>query len=155
MRTLAQRAGPRPSTTTTIPHSQIDQQPDTRRLMDAVLDEALGWDGVSEAESQISVEGARALVLAPELATGPPEAFFVGTEFGHGHSHGDYSFHVTLPRSVAASAEAAGWAEPHLLVASGQVPSTFVLLYAPRDDDEAAVLLGLVRCSYEFATSSR
>ncbi|MGV9709967.1 luciferase domain-containing protein [Gordonia sp. NPDC003424] len=154
MDTITPRRGPRPATTCDIPHSQIDQQPDTRQLMDRVLDEALTWDGVSEAESGISVEGARALILTPEFAIGPTEAFFVGTEFAHGHAHGDYSFHVTLPTSLATAAQEAGWAEPHILVATGQVPATFVMLYAPRDDDEARLLAALVRRSYEFATNA-
>ncbi|MEP9395144.1 luciferase family protein [Gordonia sp. VNK1] len=154
MRILTRRAGPRPSTTSTIPHSQTNQQPESRRLMDAVLDAALTWPGVTEAESQISVEGARALVLAPQLATGPSESFITGSEFAHGHANGDYSFHAALPRDLALRAQESGWAEPHLLVASGQVPPTLVMLYAPRDDHEADILLDLVRSSYQFTTGT-
>jgi hypothetical protein len=36
-------------------------------------------------------------------------------------------------------------------VLTGQAPPTVVLVYAPRDDDERDVVLGLVRASYEFA----
>ena len=52
---------------------------------------------------------------------------------------------------LAAAAESAGWAEPHYLVETGQAPATVVMLYAPRDLAEQAVVLRLVRASYEFA----
>jgi hypothetical protein len=76
----------------------------------------------------------------------------VGREFCHLHAHGDLSLHATLPLPVAAAAERAGWAEPHFLVRTGQAPATVVMLYAPRDEVERDVILGLVRASYEFAT---
>jgi len=55
---------------------------------------------------------------------------------------------------VAEAAERAGWAEPHFLVHTGQAPPTVVMLYAPRDEDERDVILGLVRASYDFALTT-
>jgi hypothetical protein len=52
---------------------------------------------------------------------------------------------------VSAVAEQTGWAEPHFLVHTGQAPATVLMVYAPRDDLERDVVLGLVRASYEFA----
>lgn len=46
----------------------------------------------------------------------------VGREFCHGPAQGDYSLHGALPVEVAAVAQAAGWAEPHFLVATGVGP---------------------------------
>ena len=77
----------------------------------------------------------------------------IGREFGHGHAQGDFSFHAALPRDLAAAAEQAGWAEPHFLVATGQVPPTIVMIYAPRDDEERQVVRDLIRASYEFAVT--
>ncbi len=152
-RTLPQRRGPRPTTTAQIPHSQLDQQPEDARLLDALLAEAGTWRGVELVESGISVQGARALSLGPGTPTGPVEAFMVGREFCHGHAQGDHSLHLTLPTHLIGEVEAAGWIEPHFLVLTGQLPSTHVMLYAPRDEDEAAVALDLVRASYGFATT--
>jgi phospholipase/carboxylesterase len=149
--TLPQRRGERPRTTDEIPHSQVDQQPADRSLTDAVIDEARTWPHVHEGESGISVEGARALVLDRTAAAGPADAFMVGTEFCHGHAQGDYSFHAALPAELAAAAEQAGWAEPHFLAATGQVPPTVVMIYAPRDETERATVLELVRSSYHYA----
>ena len=150
---LPQRSGPRPRTSTAIPHSQLDQQPTDTRHIEAVLAEATTWPSVREQPSSISVDGSRALVVEPGVETGPAEAFMVGREFCHVHAQGDLSLHATLPVALAEAAERAGWAEPHFLVRAGQAPPTVVLLYAPRDEAEGDVILRLVRASYEFATT--
>jgi hypothetical protein len=62
---LPTREGPRPRTTPTNPHMQLDQQPadsTQRMLLEA---EVFALPGVSERESVISVPGARALWLDP------------------------------------------------------------------------------------------
>lgn len=41
----------------------------------------------------------------------------------------------------------------HPLVGSGQLPPTVVMVYAPRDEDELEIVLGLVMRSYQFATA--
>ena len=151
--TFVLRNGPRPHTTTSLPHSQLDQQPDDDRMLAAVLAEAATWPSVARAESRISVEGAAALVLE-HVTEGSAEAFLVGGEFAHGHAGGDSSLHVALPAPLAAAAEQAGWAEPHFLVHQGTLPPTIVMLYAPRDEAEARVVLGLVRSSYEHAMAA-
>ncbi len=151
---LPTRAGSRPRTTNTIPHAQLDQQPADEQLLDDILAEALSWPGVSQGESGISVEGARALLLqqdAPDSSAGPHEAFLIGQEFCHVHAGGDLSLHAMLPVSLADAAIEAGWAERHFLALTGQAPPTVVMIYAPRDEHERDVVLGLVRASYRFA----
>lgn len=149
---LTGRSGPRPRTRTVLPHSQLDQQPTDSRYAEAVLAEASTWPLVRQQPSAISVEGGRAVTVEPGVPVGPAEAFMIGREFCHLHAQGDRSFHATLPLPLAAAAEHAGWAEPHYLVRTGQAPATLVMLYAPRDEAEHDVVLGLVRASYEFAT---
>ena len=151
MSALPVRAGPRPATTTVTPHSQIDQQPADGTYLTDLLEQARSWAGIVEAHSEISVPGARALLVSDELPTGPSEAFLVGREFCHGHAQGDHSLHLALPPTLAAEAEQAGWVEPHYLALTGQLPLTVVMLYAPRDPDEATVALALVRASFDFA----
>jgi hypothetical protein len=148
---LPPRTGSRPRSTDDFPQSQIDQQPADSRYVDAILAEALTWPAVVGRASAISVEGAQALTLDGSVAGGPTEAFMVGAEFCHVHAQGDFSLHATLPVPLAEAAERAGWAEPHFLVHTGQAPPTVVMLYAPRDERECEVVLGLVRASYEFA----
>lgn len=148
---LPARRGPRPRTSTEIPHRQLDQQPADDGLLDGILAEALTWPHVEEQPSGISVEGARALALAPGVNGGPPEAFLVGREFCHVHAQGDFSLHAALALDLAATAEDAGWVEPHFLANTGRLPATVVMIYAPRGDDERDVVLRLVRASYDFA----
>ena len=152
MNTLPERAGPRPATTSVIPHSQTDQQPSDDRYLAAILKKAGTWDGVVLGESGISVAGARAMTLAAEAPAGPAEAFMVEREFGHGHAQGDYSLHLTLPLELVDQVAEAGWTEPHFLVLTGLLPPTHVMLYAPRNDHEVDVAIDIVRASYEFAS---
>jgi len=148
---LPTRPGARPHTTASIPHSQLDQQPDDTHELDTILAEAARWPHVTPQPSQIAVEGSRALILSVDAEAGPSEAFMVRREFCHGHAGGDFSLHATLPTPLATEAQRTGWAEPHYLVHTGQAPPTVVMLYAPRNKTERDVILRLVRASYEFA----
>jgi hypothetical protein len=150
MTELPPRPGPRPATTPTNPHTQLDQQP-ADGVQRARLAAALfALPGVVERPSRISVPGARALWLA-EGADGPPEAFMTGAEFAHLHPGADQSLHAMLPPALADQAVDQGWAEVHPVARLGLIPPTAVMLYAPRDDPEREVVEGLVRASHAFA----
>lgn len=148
---LPVRAGDRPQTTPTNPHTQLDQQPSDRRWVEELADRVFSLPGVVEEPSRISVPGARGLVLAPDEPTGPPEAFLIGREFAHLHPAPDHSLHAMLPTETVEEAVAAGWAEPHPVALRGLIPPTAVMLYAPRDESELDVIEGLVRASHGFA----
>ncbi len=150
---LPARRGPRPATTTALPHQQLDQQPDDPVIRMELARRLFALPGVDEAPSGVSVQGARAAVLTDALPTGPRSAFFAGREFAHLHPVPDLSLHLTLPESLARQAIAAGWAEHHYLVATGELPPTVVMVYAPRDRDELEVVWRLVAASYRFATT--
>ena len=148
---LPPRAGARPRTTPSNPHTQLDQQPDDPRLIDELARRVFALPGVVEEPSGISVPGARALVLAPGEPAGPPEAFLIGREFAHLHPDPDHSLHAMLPLETVDDAVAAGWAEPHPVALRGLIPHNAVMLYAPRDTAELDVIEGLVRASHAFA----
>jgi hypothetical protein len=145
------RVGDRPRTTPTNPHTQLDQQPTDMNWIEELARRVFALPGVVEEPSQISVPGARALVLAPDEPTGPPEAFLIGREFAHLHPAPDHSLHAMLPTETVTKAVAAGWAEPHPVALRGLIPPTAVMLYAPRDEAELEVIEGLVRASHAFA----
>lgn len=149
-RTLAERRGPRPETTSTNPHMQLDQLP-PGRVLAALAHLLFALPGVGEKPSAISVPGARALWLEPNDARGPREAFLVGREFAHLHPPPEGSLHAALPPSLAAASIARGWAEIHPIARLGLIPANVVMLYAPRDDGEVAVVLELVRAARAFA----
>jgi hypothetical protein len=148
---LPRRAGDRPRTTPTNPHTQLDQQPPAPELVAELARRAFALPGVVEEPSRISVPGARALTLAAGEPAGPPEAFLIGREFAHLHPAPDHSLHAMLPPEAAAEAIEAGWAELHPVALMGLIPMTAVMLYAPRDEEELGVIESLVRASHAFA----
>jgi hypothetical protein len=147
---LPHRHGPRPATTPSNPHTQLDQQPVGTVQRDRLAAALFALPGVAERPSRISVPGARALWLA-EGAGGPPEAFMVGAEFAHLHPGADQSLHAMLPPALAEEAIEAGWAERHPVAARGLIPANAVMLYAPRDDAERAVVEGMIGAAHRFA----
>jgi Family of unknown function (DUF5519) len=151
---LQRRVGAHPRTTPTNPHTQLDQQPTDSRWTEELARRVFALPGVVEVPSRISVPGARALVLAPGEAVGPPEAFLIDREFAHLHPAPDHSLHAMLPIELVSEAVAAGWAEPHPVALRGLIPSNAVMLYAPRDEAELDVIERLVRASHAFARSA-
>lgn len=147
---LPRRPGSRPTTTPTNPHTQLDQQPSDSQQREQLAASVFALPGVVERPSLISVPGARALWLSDGNA-GPPEAFMVGNEFAHLHPAPDQSLHAMLPPALAVEAVEAGWAEQHPVARRGLIPANAVMLYAPRDDAERAVVEELVRASHAYA----
>jgi Family of unknown function (DUF5519) len=148
---LPRRAGSRPRTTPTNPHTQLDQQPTDPWFAEELARRVFGLPGVVEQPSRVSVPGARALTLAQGEPTGPPEAFLIEREFAHLHPAPDLSLHAMLPLDVVTEAVDAGWAEAHPIARQGLIPATAVMLYAPRDEAELDVIESLVRASHAFA----
>jgi hypothetical protein len=152
---MPRRPGPRPTTTPTNPHTQLDQQPGDDRERQRLIAQLADLPGVVWTGSLISVPGARALRLPRGAAQGPPEAFMIDTEFAHLHPAPDYSLHLVLPPAAAAAAIEAGWAEQHPIARLGIISPGAVMVYAPRDANETEIAVGLVRASYAYATGTR
>ena len=152
---LPTRAGERPRTTPTNPHTQLDQQPTDLRWVEELAERVFALPGVLDEPSRISVPGARALILAPREPTGPPEAFLIEREFAHLHPAPDHSLHAMLPPELVDEAIETGWAEHHPVALRGLIPRTAVMLYAPRDEAELDAVENLVRASHAFARPSR
>ena len=153
MTDLARRAGPRPTTTPTNPHTQLDQQPADTVQRDLLAGELFTLPGVIERESMISVPGARALCLSSTQGS-PPDAFMIGSEFAHLHPGDDQSLHAMLPPELVAAAVDAGWAEQHPVARRGLLHANAVMLYAPRDEEERAVIVDLVRAAHAYASNA-
>jgi hypothetical protein len=143
------RAGQRPTTSEGLPHVQLNQHPPSEIIHQLTAD-CLAIPNVQCKESRMASADSRALCLPDELASGPPEAFIDGHEFCHLLPLPEGGAHVTLPEEIRRQAVALGWAEPHPISRIGEMPA-LVLLYAPRDRMELAIVLRMIRCSYEFA----
>ena len=150
---LPPRRGPRPRTTPTNPHTQLDQQPETGEQRERLAATVFAFAGVREEASVVSVPGARALCVA-DPSSAPGDAFLAGSEFAHLHPGADHSLHVMLPPQLAPLAIDAGWAEPHPVASRGLVPPNAVMIYAPRDDGERELVTALVRAAHAYATGA-
>lgn len=151
MRALPQRRGPRPHTTPTNPHQQLDRQPADPRLPAALAERAFALPDVEERPSAISVPGARALWLRAGVQPGPADAFLIGREFAHLHPAPDHSLHMMLPLEAVDEVVGRGWGEQHPVARLGLIPGTAVMIYAPRDDTELETVYTLLLASYRFA----
>jgi hypothetical protein len=154
MLTLPPRSGPRPRTTLTNPHQQMDQH-GPAEWGDRLVSEVGSWPGVLVAPSAISVPGSRAFWLKPTDALGPESAFMTGTEFAHVHPPYDGSLHLTLPEEIATRIQTLGWGELHPLALQGLLPKTITMIYAPRDASECGHVLSILQICHRFATGTK
>jgi hypothetical protein len=151
---LPARGGARPRTTPSNPHTQPDQQPEDDRPRRLLEERLAQLPGVVWRPSMISVPGARALTLPEDAAQGPPEAFMIGTEFAHLHPAPDHSLHLVLPPDLASRVIETGWAEQHPVARRGLITSGAVMIYAPRDEEEAELVAQIVTAAFEYATNA-
>lgn len=152
--TLEPRSGPRPKTVGPAPHSQVDQlpPPHLREKLSAVLLDAIaGLPDVTTGPSRRAPPGSVGFYMEPASACGDARCFLLGTEFAHVHVMDDGSLHAILPEPLRTAAIEAGWAEPHPLAGQPTISPDTVMIYAPRDDGEAATITALVRRSWENA----
>jgi len=144
------RAGDRPRTSAAGPHRQLDQQAPPE-LWGALVARIFALPGVREGHSGVSLPTSRALLLVPDDANGPEEAFLGGTEFAHVHAVSDTSLRLCLPIERGARICELGWGEPHGYAEQG----TEIMVYGPRDRAELEVVVSLVRESMAFARGAR
>lgn len=147
----ARRSGPRPRTTPSNPHTQLDQNAPPE-LQEKVFEIAGSLPGVVVGPSGVSVFGARAFHL-PEGNRTAGDAFMVGREFAHIHPAHDGSLHMTLPPEIVGAVVDHGWAELHPLAGRYGLPGNIVMVYGPRDEDELRVVEALLRASHARAAA--
>ena len=146
---LPPRRGIRPDVSWTIPQQQQSQN-SPADLQERLLEAVRALPDVAVGPSRISVPGARALTLPP---AGEGEGFLVPQvgEFAHLHPADDGSLHLALPPDQAADVSTRGWGRPHMWAGTRLSPG-FMLVHGPRDEDELAVVRGIVAASHAYAT---
>jgi hypothetical protein len=145
------RPGPEPTITTEEPQEQLDQL-GSEELWDELVRRANELPGVTERDSAISVEGARAFWLDPDMVKGPEDSLIIETEFAHIHPRPDSSWHLQLPHELAVLAVSGGWGRIHTVVWMGDAPANSMMLYSPRNEAEMEVVWSLVEESHRYAT---
>ncbi len=147
---LPNREGPRPATTGSVPHQQIDLQA-VPEVNAELFRRAYLLPGVENRPSAFSLPGARGLWINDDVPLVRPDQIVSGREFAHIHPDG--SLHASLPLDRAREATEVGWAEPQPIADSLGVPG-LVMLYTPQTFDELETVLQLIVDSYNFVTGS-
>ena len=145
----SKRAGARPRTTKTNPHTQLDQNAPPA-LQEKVFARARALANVVVGPSLVSVPGARAFHL-PACTQAAPGGFMIEHEFAHLHPADDGSLHMALPPDIVDRVIDNGWAERHPLAGKYGLPTNIVMVYGPRDDAELDVVAALVTASHAGA----
>jgi hypothetical protein len=143
---LPNRRGKRPVTIRGPLHVQCSDHGDDIELHHLV-DEVIAWPDVEAGPSPVGSAGLVSLKVGEEVAIADPSAFITGREFGR-VLFGAPTIHLRLPLSWAHWAIIRGWAEPHFSSSFGLLPPGVMVVYTPRDEDEAAVCRSLFRVSY-------
>ena len=144
------RQGDRPSTTKTNPHQQLDQHP-PKHIIEKLREYILTFENITEGPTHISVSGTPAFFLNTCARDGFGEGFIIDNEFVHIHPLPDGSLHIALPESAGEQMTKLKWGEPHVLAGMHGLPKTIYMLYAPRNENELAVIQKFVEVSYQFA----
>jgi hypothetical protein len=143
------RRGPKPRTTRTNPHTQLDQNAPSD-LQEAVFAHVSSLPGVRVGASHVSVPGARAFHL-DGARNSEADAFMVEREFAHLHPRTDGSLHAALPPEHVELAISNGWAEYHPLAGRYGLPANIVMIYGPRERNELATVIELMDLTYRRA----
>ncbi len=146
LKEIPARRGERPHTTTTNPHTQLDQNAPPL-LQARVRDYVLALPGNRGGPSTVSVPGALGFFLdEPPNPAMTPDLF--AHEWGHLHPPSDGSLHLIVPEDDARRVVALGWGEYHIAVNWGLVPPVLVMVYGPRNEEELEVILRIVDAAY-------
>jgi hypothetical protein len=149
---LAVRPGSRPTVAPyPIPHRQLDQHPDRQFTPSLTI--------ASFVASRPALTCARSHFETHIDAAfaAPGRALHADGEVSGGeiaHFHRDGSLHVVLAQADATEAIANGWGELHPLAGrAAGLPATYVLLYAPRNPNEVAVVERLLNAAAAHMTA--
>ena len=151
-RSPRQRPGARPSVSPyPIPHRQLTQLPDQQirlalvGLFDQTVEDQTGLLHYARSHYEkrhpaITLRACRGTLA--EQSSG---------EIAHIHPS-DHSMHMILSATDAAAAMQMGWAQRHGLagLAAG-LPETYVMVYAPRDEQDLGVIEELLKAAIAYA----
>ncbi|MEU3297015.1 hypothetical protein ABZ722_32320 [Streptomyces longwoodensis] len=156
LHTLPRREGPRPSIGHwPVPHRPLDQGTGTtmRTALDASFAETVTANSGFLTMRRSVLEGHCDAVALTDHASAPPELRATRGEIAHVHP-GDGSMHMILAAPDARAVIDGSWGERHPL--GGVVPplpSTYLLIYPPRDPTELAVVTGILEAAVRNAAA--
>ncbi len=143
------RANPRPLTTDSVPHVQLDVEV-IPELKEELLRRVAAISGIEIRRTVISLPGAKGFWIKDDIPLARPEVIVGGREFAHIHPDG--SLHASLPPDLAEIAVETGWATKHPWADKRPDWGGFVMIYSLQSKDELDVVFQLVLASYNFVT---
>ena len=149
---IPERPGNAPTATFDIPHQQLNQ-PAPIAVQEQLIDAIAALPNVLLWESPNSLPGAIGWVLGESLDTDENGDLIAGSEFGHQHRNEVGSMHLNLPMAASQVVLEKGWAmlHPYSAVIHGSREVDYLLVYAPRDNEDLKTVWLIVQASYAFA----
>ncbi|KAJ7034940.1 hypothetical protein C8F04DRAFT_1099558 [Mycena alexandri] len=161
LETPVERRGTRPETGWhCVPHRQLDRLPseEIAKRLDAVFEK---HTDANPTLVQIAVSPHEKLhpgmIIHPDIPSPHKDAEQALREIAHIHPT-DHSLHVILSPADSKTAIDLGWAERHPLSGVSRIlplPNNYLLVYAPRDDEELEVVERIIVASIGYMTGSR
>ena len=149
---IPNRPGPSPTATFEIPHQQLNQ-PAPIIVQEELITAVAALPNVLLWESPDSLPGAIGWILGESLDTDEKGDLIAGSEFGHQHRNEVGSMHLSLPTAASQIVLEKGWAvlHPFSTVIHGSRAVDYLLVYAPRDNEDLKIVWLIVQASYAFA----
>ncbi|KAJ6577157.1 hypothetical protein B0H19DRAFT_931964 [Mycena capillaripes] len=161
LETPVERRGARPLTGWhCVPHRQLDRLPteEMAERLQAVFDKHVAANPnlvqVVLSPHERTIPG---MVIHPDIPSPHKVAEQGLREIAHIH-HIDHSLHVILSPADCKTAIDLGWAQRHPLSGVSRflpLPNSYLLVYAPRDEEELAVVERILVASMGYMTGSR
>lgn len=141
---LALRQGPRPRIGAhPVPHRQLNQlaEGDSRRRLNETFDRFVAQNDHAVRYTKSFYEKRNGAVTLLDASKGHPLAQISQGEIAHIHP-ADGSMHMIFSPSDAKQVIEKGWGERHPLAGSPKfnLPDTYLLIYAPRNEQEVDVI---------------
>ncbi|KIJ57873.1 hypothetical protein HYDPIDRAFT_120246 [Hydnomerulius pinastri MD-312] len=156
---IPERRGERPRTGWHfLPHRQVDRLPsqEAKKKLDAIFAKR-AKDNTHIVELAVSPHERMhdAMVVASSVVSPHKVADHALREIAHIHPEIDYSLHVTLSPQDCKLVIEHGWGERHPLSGTKALPKEYLLIYAPRDDEELEVVDRIIVATIGYMTGRR
>jgi len=161
LETPVERRGARPLTGWhCVPHRQMDRMPsdEIAKRLQAIFDKHVAANPnlvqTTLSPHEKTVPG---MIIHPDIPSPHKDAIQGLREIAHVHPL-DHSLHVILSPADSKTAVDLGWAERHPLSGVSRflpLPNNYLLVYAPRDEEELDVVERILVASMGYMTGSR
>ncbi|KAJ7227064.1 hypothetical protein GGX14DRAFT_628007 [Mycena pura] len=157
-----ERRGARPTTGWhCVPHRQMDRLPkdEVAKRLDAIFEKHVSANPtlVQMVPASPHEKLDPGMVIHPDIPSPHKDADHALREIAHIHPT-DHSLHVILSAADSKTAIELGWAERHPLSGVSRIlplPNNYLLVYAPRDDEELDIVERIIVASIGYMTGSR